>query len=120
MARTYALYTTATPSSAQLETEWGANWRGDYDPTGGPWLYLWVKPDSYPAAVRVFVRSDLGDELDASAPVWASVPDGPETVATPSPSDGWTLYRYQIGSGISGVVVSSNVAGSCQLSAGQS
>ena len=119
--RTFALYTTASPTSAQLEAEWQANWKSSaLDLTHGTWLFVRVKANAYPpATVRVYLRSGMGDELsgaDPLTPVWGLHPDGPASVSTPDPSDGWALLRYYIGRDTSGVVVQAGGAGRCQLS----
>lgn len=118
--RTFALYTTATPTTAQLETEWRANWKDiSLDVDQGTWLFVWVKADAYPATVRIYLRSGVGDELsgaDPLTPVWGLHPDGAATVNTPDPSDGWALLRYFIGRDVSGVVVQAGGAGRCQIS----
>jgi len=117
MARTVALFTTATPTSAQLETEFAANWQPlQVTYPAGTYLFIWVKAAVWPVTVDVYLRSALGDELDSQSPIWGRHPDGAAVVTTPAPSDGWAMLRYFIGTDVSGAVVGSSGAGTCQLS----
>lgn len=101
-----SLYTTTlTPTSAQLEAEFIANWRPYILAEQAPYLFSEVAFTSFtnPSVLKLYLRNRAGK--------WSLTPDGSITVTSLDPSDGVWAGRHFIGNGCSGFVWVSDHAG---------
>jgi hypothetical protein len=103
-----SLFENTTPTSAELEAEWRANWRDQSLLIGLPYLFAEVALDTLPATLKCYVRGVVGQ--------WSLVPDGADTVSTLDPSDGVWTGRWFIGQNSSGFVLASSEAGTATCS----
>lgn len=105
-----SLYTTTiTPTSAQLEAEWAANWASSQPQGNGAYLFSEIDfSAALPATIKLYCRGRRGK--------WHLHEDGAITVTAVDPTDGAYGARHLINSHTSGYVWASSVAGVVDMS----